>query len=314
MQDKAKQNEAIESIFEGFLAHLSGERFLSRNTVIAYAADLADFIAFLAEIESSNDLAKATRDELRQYLGRQKMQGRATSTINRRLSCLRRFYRFLRREGIRKDDPASVLMAPKVHRHLPSYLTDDEMQELLVIAGKEKEFREEGRSEFTKTLNLCIFELFYDQGLRCSELIALHDNDFDWWENMLVVRSGKGGKERRLPLSTKAAEMVQQYQKQRDRLKLRHKDGILLLGFQGRPLNRIKVWRLVNEMTRAAGLGHISPHGLRHSFATALMKGGANLRVVQELLGHADISTTTIYTHVDVERLKSIHKKYHPRG
>lgn len=308
--NKTYQDEYLDQ----FLLYLAGERFLSPLTIEAYRTDLYDLAFFL--MESAGDDARiwqASRQDLRDYLGYLNRNERSHATINRHLSSLRRFFRFLRREKLITDDPAQVLESSKSRRHLPSYLTRNEMEELMKAVTITDDAGDE-KTEFLLRRNSLILELFYNQGLRVSELINLKDMDFDLREGILAVRAGKGGKDRRLPLSDVTREALEGYLVARERLMLAPANGILLVSVKGQKLYRMRVYRLIVDTAKKAGLGHLHPHMLRHSFATSLLEGGANLRVIQELLGHADISTTTIYTHVEIERMRDIHKKFHPRG
>jgi len=309
--NKTYQDEYLDQ----FLLYLAGERFLSPLTIEAYRTDLCDLAFFLMD-RAGDDVRiwQVSRQDLRDYLGYLHQHERSPATINRHLSSLRRFFRFLRREKLINDDPAQVLESSKSRRHLPTYLTQHEIEELMKAVSVPDDGGDEQKSEFMLRRNSLILELFYNQGLRVSELINLKDEDFDLYQGILAVRSGKGGKERRLPLSDITREALVSYLGERERLMLAPANGILLVGVKGKKLYRMRVYRLIRDTAEKAGLGHLHPHMLRHSFATSLLEGGANLRVIQELLGHADISTTTIYTHVEIERMRDIHKKFHPRG
>ena len=309
--NKTYQDEYLDQ----FLLYLAGERFLSPLTIEAYRTDLCDLAFFLMErVGNDVQIQQASRQDLRDYLGYLNRKERSSATINRHLSSLRRFFRFLRREKLITDDPAQVLDSSKYRRHLPSYLTQQEVEELMKVAVTPNNGGDPQKREFLLKRNALILELFYNQGLRVSELINLRDEDFDLYQGILAVHSGKGGKDRRLPLSDVTHNALNSYLAVRSGLMLPPINGILLVSVKGRKLNRMHIYRMVRDSAQKAGLGHLHPHMLRHSFATSLLEGGANLRVIQELLGHADISTTTIYTHVEIERMREIHKKFHPRG
>jgi site-specific recombinase XerD len=304
-----------DDYLDQFLLYLAGERFLSPLTIEAYRTDLFDLAFFLMDrVGEDARIWQASRQDLRDYLGYLNRKERSSATVNRHLSSLRRFFRFLRCEKLITEDPSQILESPKSRRHLPKYLTQQEVEELLKVVVADVDSGDADKQEFLLKRNALILELFYNQGLRVSELINLKDEDFDLYQGILTVRAGKGGKDRRLPLSDITRDALMSYLTARESLMSVPANGILLVGAKGNKLYRMRVYRLIRDTAHKAGLGHLHPHMLRHSFATSLLEGGANLRVIQELLGHADISTTTIYTHVEIERMKELHKKFHPRG
>jgi site-specific recombinase XerD len=316
MLNKDHINRTYQDEFlDQFLLYLAGERFLSPLTIEAYRTDLYDLAFFLQDrVGADARIWQATCQDLRDYLGYLNRRERSPATVNRHLSSLRRFFRFLRREKLITEDPSQILDSPKSRRHLPEYLSSGEMEKLLSAVVVPEGQSDPQKQEFLLKRNALILELFYNQGLRVSELINLKDEDFDLYQGILTVRAGKGGKDRRLPLSDITRAALKGYLVARERLMSAPANAILLVGVKGNKLNRMRVYRLIRDTARKAGLGHLHPHMLRHSFATSLLEGGANLRVIQELLGHADISTTTIYTHVEIERMKELHRKFHPRG
>jgi integrase/recombinase XerD len=296
-----------------FLDMLAAERGAGKNTLAAYGRDLADFTAYLAASRRSVALASTT--DLRAYLGDLAKRGLGQATVARRLSAIRQLYRFLYAEGRRKDDPAAVLEGPKRSRPLPKTLTIGEVDRLLRVAG-------EIDSAAPLPLRLraarlaCLVELIYATGLRVSELVALPVAAARRDARYIVVR-GKGGKERLVPLNDTAKRRTAEY------LALVAESGQATqpsskwlfpsFGDSGH-LTRQHFARELKGLAAAAGLraAQVSPHVLRHAFASHLLHNGADLRVVQTLLGHADISTTQIYTHVLEERLKSLVRDLHP--
>ena len=302
-----------ESLVELFLDMQAAERGAGKNTLDAYRNDLDDLLAHLRAGKVS--VAKATTDDLRGFLVSVSERGLATSSLARRLSAVRQLYRFLYAEGKRSDDPAAVLEGPKRARTLPKVLSIAEVDGLLTQARAQAE---DGKSPPAVRLRaarlLCLLEVVYATGLRVSELVALPASAARKDQRMLVVR-GKGNKDRLVPLNGAAKRAMAEY------LKLRGdaKDGapskwlFPSFGEQGH-LTRQHFARELKSLGAASGITpeRLSPHVLRHAFASHLLHNGADLRVVQTLLGHADISTTQIYTHVLEERLKALVRDLHP--
>lgn len=283
---------------EAFLEMLAAERGAARNTLLAYEADLEDFAAFAARKGTRPAGADAT--VLQAYMAGLSRAGLAARTAARRLSALRQFHRFLLREGVRTDDPTSLLDAPKLGRPLPKYLTEAEVDALLAAAG-----RRAGRVGVTAKAAL---EILYATGLRVSELLALPRRALSGDAAVLMVR-GKGGKERIVPLSDAAKTAAAA-------LATLHEGARWL--FPGRDprhaMTRQGFAQMLKLVALEAGLdpARVSPHVLRHSFASHLLAHGADLRSLQLLLGHADIATTQIYTHVLAERLQRLVEAHHP--
>jgi integrase/recombinase XerD len=293
-----------------FLDMLAAERGAGTNTLAAYGRDLADFTAYLA---GGRSVATATTDDIRAYLGDQAKRGMQPATVARRLSAIRQLYRFLYAEGQRKDDPAAVLEGPKRGRALPKTLTLAEVDRLLRVAGDFDPHAPPAMRLRAARL-ACLVELLYATGLRVSELVALPASAALRDARVIVVR-GKGNKERLVPLNDAAKQAMAAY------LALAAESGgsanskwlFPSFGDSGH-LTRQHFARELKALAAAAGLrpAQLSPHVLRHAFASHLLHNGADLRVVQTLLGHADISTTQIYTHVLEERLKSLVRDLHP--
>jgi integrase/recombinase XerD len=300
-----------ERLIALYLDMLAAERGAGKNTLDAYGRDLALFSAYLKRARSS--IAKASTAELRAYLGELSRQGLRVATVARRLSAIRQLFRFLYAEGDRADDPAAVLEGPKRERPLPKTLTLAEVDHLLHVAGKSDPAAPLALQLRAARL-ACLVEMLYATGLRVSELVALPMSAAREDGRVIVVR-GKGNKERLVPLNDAAKRAMLAY------LNLLAESGAgggsksLFPSFgESGHLTRQHLARELKILAAAAGLraAQVSPHVLRHAFASHLLHNGADLRVVQTLLGHADISTTQIYTHVLEERLKSLVRDLHP--
>jgi integrase/recombinase XerD len=297
-----------------FLDMLAAERGAAANTLAAYRRDLEDFAGYLAEAGSG--LARAASDELRAYLAVLGRRGFAATSVARRLSALRQLYRFLYAEGHRADDPAAVLDGPKRGKALPKVLSVDQVDTLLATARAAFTRPDAPLAERLRAARLnCLLEVLYATGLRVSELVALPASAGRRSERLLIVR-GKGGRERMVPLNDAARAAMAEYQALlREAGRDESKWLFPSFGESGH-LTRQHFGRELKELAVAAGLrpAQVSPHVLRHAFASHLLQNGADLRSVQTLLGHADISTTQIYTHVLEERLKSMVRDLHPLG
>jgi integrase/recombinase XerD len=303
-------SERYEALVLDFLAHLEFERGLSRNTLAAYRTDLLQFGRFLAE--RGRDATSAEPSDLSDFLADLAQgdgNGRppcSTATVHRKAACLRSFYRHLRREEAIEDDPAAQLETPSRGRKLPEVLSYAEVQRLLAQP------RGDGPTTFR---DRALLELMYASGLRASETIALEIQDVDL-EHGVVRARGKGSKERLVPVGGKAVAAVRVYLRVgRPKLVRPPEESKLFLNFRGGQLTRQGLYKIVLRHAESAGLGdRMSPHTLRHSFATHLLTGGCDLRSVQEMLGHADLSTTQLYTHLSGEELKEAYFKAHPRA
>jgi integrase/recombinase XerD len=299
-----------ETLVELFLDMIAAERGASRNTLDAYRRDLADFSADLSGAGGS--IAAADSDELRAHLGRLAKRGLAAASVARRLSAIRQLYRFLYSEGHRGDDPAAVIEGPKRGRSLPKVLSIQQVDDLLAQARDG--VKAEAKSERLRAARLnCLLEVLYATGLRVSELVALPEAAARRDQRMLVIR-GKGGRERLVPLNDQAKRTMTDYLALRAEAKLDKSKWLFPSFGESGHLSRQHFARELKALAGAAGLkaSQVSPHVLRHAFASHLLQNGADLRVVQTLLGHADISTTQIYTHVLEERLKSLVRDLHP--
>jgi integrase/recombinase XerD len=295
---------------ELFLDMLAAERGASANTLDAYRRDLAGFAADLSA--AGRSVASASSDDLRVHLVRLTARGLATASVARRLSAIRQLYRFLYSEGHRADDPAAVLEGPKRGRNLPKVLSVKQVDDLLDAARTL--MNAETLPERLRAARLvCLIEVLYATGLRVSELVALPEAAARRDQRMLVVR-GKGGRERLVPLNDAAKRTIADYLALRAEAKLDKSKWLFPSFGESGHLSRQHFARELKSLAAAAGLrpALVSPHVLRHACASHLLQNGADLRVVQTLLGHADISTTQIYTHVLEERLKSMVRDLHP--
>jgi len=303
------------ALIELFLDMLAAERGGARNTLAAYARDLADLSAELGS--RGRRIADAATDDLRGYLGALSRRGFAATSVARRLSAIRQLYRFLYAEGYRGDDPSAVIEGPKRARTLPKVLSIGDVDQLLATARAAMAKPGQGKLERLRAARLaCLIEVLYATGLRVSELVALPISAAERNARMLTVR-GKGDKERLVPLNEAAKAAMRDYLALLSDAGRRKKSKWLFPSFgEAGHLTRQHFARELKALAAAAGLraASISPHVLRHAFASHLLHNGADLRVVQTLLGHADISTTQIYTHVLEERLKSLVRDLHPLG
>lgn len=287
-----------------FLDFISIEKGLSRNTLLSYARDLRQYTGFLKKKKIA-DLDRVGRSEITDFLLGEKDRGLSARSVSRSLVAVRMFHRFLAREGRLKEDVAEALEAPKICKTLPEVLSVSEIETLLKVPDVRKA---QGRRD-----QACL-ELMYAAGLRVSEAANLKLVHLSLDEGILRVR-GKGEKERLVPVGRLALRSVKRYTGGvRSRLLKGRAEDALFVTRAGRKMSRQAIWAMLKKAAHEAGLRKkVTPHILRHSFATHLLENGADLRVVQELLGHADISTTQIYTHMDKSRLKGIHQKFHPR-
>src|SRR5215813_836539 len=314
MAPKAKDSD--QALIELFLDMVAAERGGAKNTLAAYARDLGDFSAELGK--AGRTIARASTDDLRGYLGSLGKRRFAASSVARRLSAIRQLYRFLYAEGRRTDDPSAVIEGPKRGRALPKVLTIAEVDRLLAQARIDMDKADQPAFKRLRAARLaCLIEVLYATGLRVSELVALPISAAERNARMLTVR-GKGNKERLVPLNEAAKRAMGEYLALlSDASGHRKKKKWLFPSFgEAGHLTRQHFARELKALAAAAGLraAQVSPHVLRHAFASHLLHNGADLRVVQTLLGHADISTTQIYTHVLEERLKSLVRDLHPLG
>jgi integrase/recombinase XerD len=292
-------------LLQGFNDFISLEQGLSPRTLEAYQRDLARFAEY-ADAKAVAAPLDITARLLREYVYHLKDLGLSPASIRRNVSAVRTYFRFLTGDGIVVRDPSERLETPKRWRSLPDVLSVEEVQRLLAAPTLDDTLVFRDRA---------LLELAYGAGLRVSEWISLGVRDLMLEEGLVRV-FGKGSKERLVPIGRTAIGAVAVYLRElRPKLEKGEGKGVLFLNARGRPLTRMGAWKILRGYVDRAALGkHVSPHTLRHSFATHLLEGGADLRAVQEMLCHGDIATTQIYTHVDREYLRQVHRSYHPRG
>jgi integrase/recombinase XerD len=289
-----------------FITHLALERMVSENTVRAYVHDVRTFLDFYTADGRLFAPKRVRHDDILDYLEQEQSRGLEPSSLARRLISVKMFFRFLTQERVVEKDVTAILEGPRLWKLLPDFLTRDEVDGLLKIwVG----------SDVLARRNRVILEVLYATGIRVSELVNLRVDQFRADEGILRV-IGKGDKERIVPIGRPAQRVLKIYlEKSRGELNITGSAVTLLLSVRGRPLTRARVWKIIKETALKAGVTkNVYPHMLRHSFASHLLEGGADLRVIQEMLGHADISTTQIYTHVNQNHLLNIHKQFHPRS
>jgi integrase/recombinase XerD len=303
------RTQSFEHLLLDFLAYLEFERGLSRNTLEAYRSDLLQYGEWLKR--TGNDPLAVGHPELSVFAdevarGRDDKPAAAPATLQRKVACLRSFYRHLRRTAVLGSDPTAHLRAPKEARKLPEVLSRDEVAELL---------RQPQGTEPAALRDRALLETMYACGLRASEAIDLEVGDVDLEAGVLRAR-GKGSKERLVPIGSAAAKAISAYlQRGRQRLVGERWEARLFVNQRGGGLSRQGLYKIVQRHAASAGLAaKMSPHTLRHSFATHLLAGGCDLRSLQEMLGHADIATTQLYTHLSAERLKDVYFDAHPRA
>jgi integrase/recombinase XerD len=301
MTDTATQ---ISPQLQSFLDSLWLESGLSDNTVEAYRRDLMAFAEWLTQSEI--DLVAASKQDIQRYQSLRMRQGRKVRSEARLLSSLRRFYRYLVREMLREDDPTAQIESPRLGRPLPDSLTESEVEALL---------RQPNTHDPIGLRDRCMLEVLYASGLRVSELVSLTIEHVNLRQG-LIRCVGKGNKERLVPLGEEAMDWLQTYQYDaRPAILNGQLSEDLFPTRRGKAMTRQAFWYLIKRYALQANIQkELSPHTLRHAFATHLLNHGADLRVVQLLLGHSDLSTTQIYTHVAKERLKTLHSQHHPRG
>jgi len=295
----------MTEFLERYLDHLLVEKGVSINTLAAYKRDLNHYLAFM-EQKGLSSLEQINSSHIISYLLARKEKGISPSSQNRNLAAIRGFHKYLLMEKVTTKNPAHHIELAKVGFRLPDTLSREEISKILDQPLKETPVTLRDRA---------MLELLYACGLRVSELITLTVGSINWQVGYLQTK-GKGGKERIVPIGRTAYDACERYVREARSFFLKKgATDVLFLNKNGTPFTRQGFWKLVKRYARKVNMAHkVHPHTFRHSFATHLLEGGADLRAVQTMLGHADISTTQIYTHITRERLKEIHKKYHPRG
>lgn len=296
-----KEIQAIKK----FRRFLQTEKGLSPNSVYSYTYDLKKFSEFLSR--SNKDIFTATHDDVQRFLKYEKIKKRnSTRTLARSLAAIRQFYNFISDNFGTMENPASKIGTPQVEKTLPDYLTEREIEKLFTTVSE---------IDLYELRDKAIFELLYSCGLRISEAVELTLSDMDFTNGFIKVR-GKGNKERLVPIGREAVRLLKKYiSDSRPVILGKRSSEYVFISKKGSMLNRKSVWRLLKGyVDRTEIRKNITPHTLRHSFATHMLENGADLRSVQELLGHMDISTTQVYTHLARKELQKIHKKFHPKG
>lgn len=290
---------------EEFINYLAVERGLADNTLLAYRQDLKKYSFFLSK-KGIEGIQQIKRDHITDFMYDEKKKGLSANSICRRLAAIKVFHRFLVRERIASEDPTNLIDTPRIWKRVPDVLSIVEIESMIHAA--------KGRG-WQAIRDKAILELFYASGMRVSELLNLKMENVNL-ELGYVRCTGKGRKERIIPIGKRACEAIgKYYESARKKLVKDNTILILFLSRLGKKISRQSIWKIIKNYAHKAKIKReIKPHTFRHSFATHLLEHGADLRSVQEMLGHSDISTTQIYTHVDRERLKSIHKQFHPRG
>jgi len=293
----------MHEVIEEFINYLSVERNLAQNTLVSYRRDLNKYFDFL-ESRKVGLLDKITKEDITSFMLNQKDKGLMVTSVSRALAAIKMLHRFLVREGFSHVDPTIFLESPKLWKRIPEVLSVSEVEAMI---------KEAFPRDWESIRDNAILELLYASGMRVSELTSLRVQDVNL-DIGFIRCTGKGQKERVVPIGKKAIESLRRYL-ERSRPKLAKKESnILFLSRLGKGISRQSIWKIIKKYAKRARIKKtIKPHTLRHSFATHLLEHGADLRSVQEMLGHSDISTTQIYTHINKEHLKQIHQKFHPR-
>lgn len=295
----------MKELIDQYLNFLAVEKGASRHTIEAYGRDLMAYLTCMKE-RGVSEVKDISSDDVMFFLARQRARGLNAKSVNRSLSAIRGFTTFLIQEKVIENNPIKNIERAKAWVTLPDTLSREEMDTLFAQAGNDSPSAIRDRA---------MLELMYATGIRVSEMVSLTVNSINWQVGYLMVQ-GKGGKERIVPIGKSAYNWLREYVDSVRHVFLKSRaTQVLFLNRKGEKLTRQGFWKIVKMYAKRAGLDKkVHPHMFRHSFATHLLEGGADLRAVQVMLGHSDISTTQIYTHISRERLKAIHKKYHPRG
>lgn len=286
-----------------FLEYLQYERNYSTHTVLSYKKDLVQFNDFVVRVRGEFQISDIDSDIVRMWIVEMMEAKSASSTVKRKLSALKSFYRFLLKRGVVKVNPLLNISAPKSSKKLPNFVKEVEMDILL---------DEEEDSSFVSLRNQAIMHLFYATGIRRAELLGLMDSDVDYFSDVIKV-TGKRNKQRLIPIGGELKGLLQAYQEERD-VRIGCGDGHLFLKTDGEKMYPMLVQRVVSKRLEGANLSKRSPHVLRHTFATAMLNHGAQLNAVKELLGHSSLASTEVYTHTTFEELKRTYNSAHPRA
>jgi integrase/recombinase XerC len=287
-----------------YLRYLKSEKRYSAHTIKAYQTDLTQFSNFLSESFELNDPLEAHHSHLRSWMVSLMEDESGSRTINRKLSALKSYYKFELKKGSIKSSPTAKLISPKISKRLPVFINERQMDQVLKSS--------EATNDFSNSRNRLIFELFYETGIRSSELVNLLDTSFDFSSRSMKVL-GKGNKERIIPISPMLIKMIKEYKQQRN--KIFAGTSSFLVTDSGKKIYQRLVYRIVNSLLKEfSTVEKKSPHVLRHTFATHMLNNGAEINAIKELLGHASLAATQVYTHNTIEKLKNVYKKAHPKA
>lgn len=298
--------KSVHQSFRSFMDYLKYEKRYSVNTIVSYQTDLEDFFHFIVETYKEDSLKKISHTHIRSWLAELKAEGISSKTINRKISGLKSFFKYMLRQGIIDMSPMSKVISPKIPKRLPEFIKENETKALLNSLVNS--------TENWKSLNTkMLFAVFYSTGMRLSELINLREEHVDFRRLQIKVL-GKGNKERVIPMIKEVAEMIREYIKSKKK-EFEAPAEYILVTEKGKKLYSRYAYSLINNALAETGtLDKRSPHILRHTFATHLMNRGADINAVKELLGHSSLAATQVYTHNTIERLKNVHKKAHPKS
>lgn len=297
----------MEELVVEYTTYLASEKMKSQNTIDAYRSDILNYMYYLENVANIHDIKDTTTDVIKKYLTHLKKLGYSATSSSRALSTLKSFYKFLVLERYLKSNPCQPISAPKIDKKLPTVLSVEEVMRLLDVLNEDTPYN---------FRNKAMIEVMYGTGLRVSELVNLKLNELHL-TNKMISTTGKGSKERIVPINDYAAKVLREYiVKARPELIKKGKDpSYIFLNNLGDPLSRQSFFIILKRLAKEANIDkEISPHTLRHSFATHLLEAGTDLRFIQEMLGHEDISTTQIYTHLSKQKIKAVYNKAHPRG
>lgn len=300
-----KLDSELYRMLDQFLAYIRIERGLSDNTVLSYHSDLSQLFAVLDEHDVKN-IAQLEHHHVSSFCEKLAEKKLSAKTVHRKICAIRRFFRFLRKENKINFDPVAEIDLPQVEKRLPHFASVDDIDKLISAPAK---------ANARGLRDVAIISLLYAAGLRVSELVSLKVYDLDLMRGFLKTL-GKGKKERVVPINERAQAILVRYiDEARPQLLYHQESDLVFMRKHGLALSRQSVWKIIKKYARLAGIkGDLSPHQLRHSFATHLLEGGVNLRALQLMLGHAELSTTQIYMHVDQKRLKALYDQFHPRS
>ncbi len=297
----------MEELIVEYTSYLASEKMKSQNTIDAYRSDILNYFYYLENVCNIHDIKDSSTDIIKKYLTYLKKMGYSATSSSRALSTLKSFYKFLLLERYIKTNPCQPISAPKIEKKLPTVLSVEEVMNLLNILSEDTPYN---------FRNKAMIEVMYGTGLRVSELVNLKISELHL-TNKMISTTGKGSKERIVPINDYATKVLREYIiKARPELLKKGKDpNYIFLNNMGEPLSRQSFFLILKKLAKDAGITkEISPHTLRHSFATHLLEAGTDLRYIQEMLGHEDISTTQIYTHLSKQKIKTVYNKAHPRG